>query len=477
MLREAEEGLEEIVNANGGLVPDIVDSPSQSPKDRFRFDVPSSPPFSDDEGEGEGAECPGDSRSLSTDTDGSSIHTPASTHPVTPTALSSPPSSPSPLTPEDLETYTVLRTTALQLRALQQRFKSLSSRQKAEERSAMSVLEIKARRRAWGNGVLRKEGGGRGHGVGGLGGLGLGVPTRISPLRMSVSAADLEKQSHDRMQASVGEPEGIVDASFSLSTSSIEVTMDVSHITDDFRNLDFDDLPNHPLNTSAKMNWILGPPDLIPVQPRKLFPVLEEAESDPDSCSFEFKEMDWVYERDLEAGLLQSSNPFDRPQIRPRTRSMHPTLALTTISQPQLQAPRSKKEGRSPVVCQSLPSLPPPSPLVRHKAHPSGTSMPRLRESPARIRSDSLDRQVELRLYRPPSPAPPYNARKDEERRVRERRLFEYDLDLDDDEVLSSESLCEGGMGEFELHLTLDSKPRLVEGMNVEEDYFVGGIV
>ena len=495
MLRGTEEGMEEIVQANGGVVPDILESPSQSPKGggRFRFDVPSSPSFSDYEDEG-GDEGPGDSRSLSTDTDGSSIHTPASTHPVTPTAPSSP------LTQEDIETYTVLHTTALQLRALQQRLVSLSSRQKAEERSAMSVLEIKARRRAWGNGVLRKEGGGHGHGVGGLGGLGLGVPTRTSSLRMSVSAADFQKQAeeeHQHMQASVEGPEGIVDASFCLSrsrtTSPVEVSLDVSHITDDLRNVVFDDplpiTPNYPL-TSAKMNWILGPLDSVPVQPQRLFPVLEETESDLDSLPFELRETGWDYERDLEAGLLHSSNPLDRPQIRPRTRSMHPTLGIPALTIPrlQLQAPRSKKEGRSPVVCQPLPSLPPPTSLVRHKAHPTGTRSPRLRQSPALVGGDSSDQQVELQFFKPPSPPsppPPYNARNDEERRVRERRLFEYDLEMDEDEMDLVLEDCgtsyEDGVGEFGLKLKLDNKPRLVEGRNIEvvarEDHFVGGIV
>lgn len=503
MLNGAEGEMGEIVRANGGVVPDILPSGSKSHKDggRFRFDVPSSPFFDDEEEEDQ--ECPGDAGSLSTDTDGSSIHTPASTHPVTPIAPFSAPSSSSTLSPADLETYTTLHTTALHLRALQQRLASFAARQKAEERSAMSVLEIKARRRAWGNGVLHKGGAGRGHGVGGLGGLGLGVPTRVSPLRMSLCAADLEKQAekeHQQMQASVQEIEGIVDASFCLSRSfsntSIDVALDESYIADDLRNLVFDDLlpvpsdnPLHP----AKMDWIPNSPDLIPMQPQRLFPVLEEAESDSDSRPFEISEIGWDYEGDLEAGLLTPLQPsFDRPQIRPRTRSMHPTLGLPalTITQPQLQAPRSKKEGCSPVICQPLPSLPPPPPLVRYKTHPFGTSGPRQRERPSLVRSDAPDQQVEVQFYRPPSPAsppPPYNARDDEERRMRELSLFEYDIDLDEgevDSVLSSEdcsTLCEDGVSEFGLKLALDSKPRLVEGRNVEEgvgeEYFVGGIV
>lgn len=521
-MRGAEEGMGEIVKLNEGVVPDILgDSGSLSGKERrFRYDLPTSPFFSDDEEDDEGEGCPGDGGSVSTDTDGSSVHTPASTHPVTPTTpfpASQDPSSPSLLTPADYETYIALHTTAIHLRTLQQRLITFSARQKVEERSAMTVLEIKSRRRAWGNNMLRKEGGGRGRGVGGLGGLGLGTPTRFSRLRISVSAADLEnmeKRAQQDIQADIQAMEGMVDASFclsrSFSNSSSSADVDASYIADDLRNLVFDDLlpimPEYNPPTPHEVLANLNQPNLLstPVQPptQRLFPVREEAESESDLHRFEISEIGWDYEGDLEAGLLaplQPSGSLDRPQIRRRTRSMHPTLGLPALAIPQtqpqlqLQAPRSKKEGCAPIVCQPLPGLPSPPPLVRYKTYPTGTNAPRQRETqrPTLVRSDEADQQVEVQFYTPSpppkSPPPPYNARDDEERRMRERSLFEYDVDLDDEEadsVLSSDecsTLCEDAVSEFGIKLSLDAKPRLVEGRNVEEgvgeEYFVGGIL
>ena len=158
MLRRAEMRMTWIVKENGGVPP--VPAPISGVVPFLR--VPEwyeheceygrgrSPFYEDEDGEEDGDE---DGRSLETDTDGSSIHTPTS--PSLP--VSSPPTqTPSP----HLKPYKALQTQTHRLRYLLARLTLLSRRLDEEEKAGMDMPEVKSRRRAWGNGGYLPLGGG-----------------------------------------------------------------------------------------------------------------------------------------------------------------------------------------------------------------------------------------------------------------------------------------------------------------------------
>jgi hypothetical protein len=162
-----------------------------------------------DEEEGEEWDEDADAESLSTATDGSSIHTPISTPPGTvesrriqpPTTTTTPTSSATNAGSEDVSAedekntmyryqYTALERQAGQLTSLLRHLARVVGEEKMESRQVEMVAEVKARRRAWlnrsfkyvaGADEMRVRGGG-GWKRGMLGELGLGTPRVSSPL-------------------------------------------------------------------------------------------------------------------------------------------------------------------------------------------------------------------------------------------------------------------------------------------------------
>ncbi|THH16211.1 hypothetical protein EW146_g4390 [Bondarzewia mesenterica] len=181
MLRRATEHMTWLVQQAGGVVPDLRQyaqfSSSQSLLSSPAATLMPSPLDDDDE---EGGELRSLADTNSTDTDGSSIHTPTHTPLVHRTHrfdhACQVPRSPSPdmYSPEDLETYAALHNQSLHLRRLLVHMDVMQKNIALEERQLHSVLEIKSKRRAWSNRVYK----GRAE----MSELGLAMPFRSSPL-------------------------------------------------------------------------------------------------------------------------------------------------------------------------------------------------------------------------------------------------------------------------------------------------------
>lgn len=178
MLRRATEKMTWIVQQAGGIVPDLRDYSHFSSDDQLSSPAPTlMPPPLDDEDDD------GDLRSLadtnSTDTDGSSVHTPTNTVAVRshrPGYDCNVPRSPSPqaFSCEDLEMYAALSNQTLHLRRLLVHMEVVQKNLALEERQLHSVLEIKSKRRAWSNA--------RYQGRSEVKHVGLSTPFRSSPL-------------------------------------------------------------------------------------------------------------------------------------------------------------------------------------------------------------------------------------------------------------------------------------------------------
>ncbi|KAL6304724.1 hypothetical protein BKA93DRAFT_260213 [Sparassis latifolia] len=142
----------------------------------------SSSPFFDDEFDDASL-----TDSVSTDTDGSSVHTPVDSHSSSPfdhpekLAAGHGPAQQLPRTPsppvfsrEDLAEYTALSAQCLRLRQVLARAEAAQLDAQHDERAFLAVLEVKSRRRAWSNRAY----------LGGAhySGIGLATPFRSSPL-------------------------------------------------------------------------------------------------------------------------------------------------------------------------------------------------------------------------------------------------------------------------------------------------------
>ncbi|EMD36916.1 hypothetical protein CERSUDRAFT_95189 [Gelatoporia subvermispora B] len=295
MLRRAEEHMAYLVQEAGGSPPDLL---SMSPP-RGLLTPPSEPALDDD------ADRSSLTDSTSTDTDGSSVHTPVDspanspfvpTPPVLPaviglalTPLRRTPSPPQ-FTTEALATYTALAGHCARLRALVSRMDSVATNVAAEEASFLAVLEIKSRRRAWSSRAYM--GGAR------MADVRLATPFRPSPL---------------------GRTEPLTPTA--TSVRELEVTTGESNIL-------------------------------------TLFPVSEEEEEDDDEERF----------KDAPLHRLDSAGrvvPLSRPQIRSRTRSMHPLRALNFDLTLPVDCPPAQAAPPAPVPAPSPAALPPSSLLYQ----------------------------------------------------------------------------------------------------------------
>ncbi|KAI0943582.1 hypothetical protein AcW1_002716 [Taiwanofungus camphoratus] len=264
MLRRYEEHMAFLVQEAGGAVPDLLHThlPRGLPSPELSgTTLVSEPPFYDEE-----VDQTSLTDSTSTETDGSSVHTPVDTPSNSPFAHSPDPGrpaqkvprSPSPaeFSPEDLATYTALSAHCMRLRQLLAGMDAARENGAADERAFLAVLEVKSRRRAWSNRAYM--GGAR------MAGVGLALPFQSSPL------ARCEPMTPDRLSAQL---------------------LDVA-------------TGEHNLS--------------------KLFPVTEEEEEEEDP----FPPVRLIKDaalRDMESGLLP---PLQRPQIRSRTHSLHRLHAL-----------------------------------------------------------------------------------------------------------------------------------------------------
>lgn len=205
MLRRASDHMSALVDQAGGAVPDLRqflpfpmdegDPMGMYHEDSHHFEsqtqVDEAALFDCDEESGDG-------RSLSTDTDGSSVHTPLHTPTswrqnsisswsarsdadadgefATSSSSSGPPRSPSPpaFTQQDIDTYVGLTRQSLHLRRLLVHMDVMQKAVESDTKQLLTVLEIKSKRRAWSN---RQFCGGAG-----MKDLGLGQPFRSSPL-------------------------------------------------------------------------------------------------------------------------------------------------------------------------------------------------------------------------------------------------------------------------------------------------------
>lgn len=220
-----------------------------------------------------------------TDTDGSSLHTPVDSPTAPAFVYAAPeqsnsrfPRTPSPpsFSPQDVAEYTALSGQRLRLHALISRIDSIHANIAAEERSHYAVLEIKSRRRAWSN---RKYLGGAN-----VSDAGLATPLRSSPLGLFMPVTPESLDSPSSM--------GSADVDQGLQVTSIDANM------------------------------------------AKLFPVSEDDEEDTleEICSASVRLVSDVTLQDMENGLLHA--PIARPATRPRTQSMHPPLTLNPLSVP-----------------------------------------------------------------------------------------------------------------------------------------------
>ncbi|KAA1471990.1 hypothetical protein DENSPDRAFT_880924 [Dentipellis sp. KUC8613] len=304
MLARSMEHMAYLVQQAGGIVPDLNRRPSfykddgLTPSPSATLTVPS-PFFEEEENDWRSF-----AESGSTDTDGSSLHTPLDTPVLQRSSRSqcNVPRSPSPgsMSPEDLETYSSLHGQSMRLRQLLVNIQISTKNIAMEEQSMLSVLEIRSKRRAWSN----KQFKGGAHMVH----VGLSTPLHSSPLA--------------RFQPVTGESLLAPPPTQQLSTRTIEY--DVSC----------------------------------------LFPVSEESEDE-----------------DLEAGLLFPASRHDmaseapqleRPQIRPRTRSIHPLHALELDTSMSPDPPMLYVPPPPPVPAHA--TLPPP-PAYRRDAPPAPAPM------------------------------------------------------------------------------------------------------
>ncbi|OCH91155.1 hypothetical protein OBBRIDRAFT_545516 [Obba rivulosa] len=293
MLRRAEEHMAYLVQEAGGSPPDLL---STSPP-RGLLTPPSEPSLDED------AERSSLTESTSTDTDGSSVHTPVDSPasspfgpmpPVPPSvpSLSLTPSlrSPSPpqFSPEALATYTTLSGYCARLRALVSRMDAVAANVAVEEAGFLAVLEIKSRRRAWS--ARAYMGGAR------VADVRLATPFRPSPL---------------------GRSEPLTPKT--ASVRELEVTTGESNIM-------------------------------------KLFPVSEDEEEDDDEERFQDAPLHRV---DAKGRVV----PIQRPQIRSRTRSMHPLRALNFDLTLPVDSPAALAPAQPPAPAADPAALP-PSPLL-----------------------------------------------------------------------------------------------------------------
>jgi len=267
MLRRTEEHMAWIVQESGGVEPSLLCTMPPRSRSLTASDMSGStlvsiaeaPLYDDDED---------DQRSLtdstSTETDGSSVHTPVDsptaslfghvpgTHSDMHRPKQSIPRSPSPaeFSPEDLATYTALSAQCLRLRQVIAHMDVTRMNAVSDEQSFLAVLEVKSRRRAWSNKAY----------MGGatMADVGLATPFRSSRL------ARCEPVTPEYLESLL-----------------LEVTTG-----------------DHNIST--------------------LFPVSEEDEEEEDVPAVRFVQD--VALCDMESGLL----PPLRPQMRPRTHSMHP---------------------------------------------------------------------------------------------------------------------------------------------------------
>ncbi|PCH37417.1 hypothetical protein WOLCODRAFT_140849 [Wolfiporia cocos MD-104 SS10] len=187
MLRQTEEHMACLVQEAGGAVPDLM---RMLPPRRMRasdlsgstlVSVEEASCYDDDEEEEEEHSL---ADSASTETDGSSIHTPVDCPGASPfaraprTQASTEPFPRSPSPPEfsaaDLAAYTALSAQCLRLRQLIARMDDAREDREQNDAGMQAVLEVKSRRRAWSNRAL----------LGGApaSGVGLALPFRSSPL-------------------------------------------------------------------------------------------------------------------------------------------------------------------------------------------------------------------------------------------------------------------------------------------------------
>lgn len=190
MLRRTEDQMAWLVQEAGGVAPSLMDTAPPRTRSLTASDMSGSTlvsvveaPFYDDDVDEQSM-----TDSTSTETDGSSVHTPVDSHavsPFAPPASSSTdihlprqhvPRSPSPaeFSPEDLAEYTALSAQCLRLRQLVSGMDAARAGMLQDERSFLAVLEVKSRRRAWSNRAFM--------GSATLAGVGLAMPFRSSPL-------------------------------------------------------------------------------------------------------------------------------------------------------------------------------------------------------------------------------------------------------------------------------------------------------
>ncbi|KAF7972717.1 hypothetical protein HWV62_17172 [Athelia sp. TMB] len=396
MLKRAEAHMAWLVHENGGVVPEvaILDEIDKMHRPKRAQRVPSNNPFFDDEDDEDNWGHDGleqeDAKSLLTDTDGSSVHTPSEspfpTFPQGPMDCAKP----LPRNIDLLRTYKVLTTHALQLSSHIARLSALNGRARTEEVRALAIQEVKARRRAWSNRALL--GGSRAGPASG----GCGSVFRSSPLRWGCfTAEDLEAgRWEDGWEEDSGDAT-VTDISLPASITS-----------------------------------------------GRLFPVSEENENEDDGGDafplghHNDPQLDSdSYDVDLEAGLMNmdlsdlavpvAPAPV-RNHMRSRTRSMY--------------APRP-----TPLILQQLPAA--SIPQVWAEDVPSRPTITRSCEDLSVIDFASSRRGVdELR---------------DEERRRRERALFEFDYEHDSES--GSNILSEMGIEDWEEDVDL-ARMKGVEG-------------
>jgi hypothetical protein len=263
----------------------------------FPHRQPSSYSYCEDEGDGH-------SIADTTDTDGSSVHTPTDTFMVPELGYYDQtdfPRTPSPprLSQEDIELYTSLNRRCLLLRQILLRMEVYHMNLASEEKHLRSVLEVKSRRRAWSNGQL----------CGGapVAYVGLATPFRSSPLAKFEPAT-----SEDWIQGDVTE------AFRSLSISTADQALS------------------------------------------QLFPLIEEQNEGTVQAKLESQ-----LTEDLEMGMLKlvpDGLPHPPPQ-RIRRRSMrlsNPFKLDTDLSADEI-VPRSTELSSSSLLCQAFDPLPEPA--------------------------------------------------------------------------------------------------------------------
>lgn len=314
----------QIVQQSGGRVP----THSQYETDYFAItatEAPMSPFHSDDEDEGD------------TDTDGSSVHTPESTHfgihPPQRTTSSYPRTRPSHarnsldhfLSPDDFAEYSAFSSLTLRLRQLLLLANARLTHVEVETKHHMDMLEVRSRRRAWLNKDLK--GSIRGSSLD----AGMAMPFKSSRLaQVSWSSDDYEFQ-RDTEEPSADEDYEEYEERLGLGTRRKRVSNEA-----------------------------------------RLFPVSEENEDETHDDEQEVEVQfgfgvdleggtGWVEDEEDDGGSVRVAFDIERPQIRPRVRTSsmykhrvdaHPPLALVSPPHPQ--------QLISPILCQPLSGTRPP---------------------------------------------------------------------------------------------------------------------